>query len=128
MTPTVESAIAELKTAFPEAAVTATEDGAGGASVIVEPVTLGPKFAPMKSWLGGHIAAQTPYADVYPLFLGADVVRADGSAWSDPVRPGHRFLDRPALQISRRSNRLDPSVQTATHKFQKVLHWLQTQN
>jgi len=36
------------------------------------------------------------------------------------------FENRTAVQISRRSNRLDPATDTALIKLHKVLEWLRT--
>lgn len=36
------------------------------------------------------------------------------------------FEDRPAVQISRRSNRLNPATDTAVIKLHKVLAWLRS--
>jgi hypothetical protein len=124
MLPVVAGAVESLRKAFPEAVVDADDDGAGGAYVIVHPVTLGEKFAPLTTWIGGHITAQFPYSDIYPVFIGAEVHRSSGAAFVPPITPGHSFHGRPALQISRRTNRLDPVLQTAAWKFQKVLYWL----
>jgi hypothetical protein len=120
----VEQAVNGLREAFPQAELSVEEDGAGGAYVRIEPIELGPKFIPQRTWIGGHLPPQFPYADVYPLFIGAEVARADGATFSPPITAGHNFRGRPALQISRRTNRLDPAVHTAAIKFQKVLHWL----
>lgn len=122
----VERAVNGLREAFPQAELAVEDDGAGGAYVRIEPVELGPRFVPQRTWMGGHLPPQFPYADVYPLFIGSEVVRADGAAFSAPITAGHHFRGRPALQISRRTNRLDPAVQTAAMKFQKVLHWLRS--
>lgn len=124
MNSNVEQAVNALREAFPQAQLAIEEDGAGGAYVRVEPVELGARFKPERTWIGGHLPPQLPYADVYPLFIGSDVVMADGRPCSAPVTSGHNFRGSPALQISRRTNRLDPTVQTAAMKFQKVLHWL----
>lgn len=124
MLPSVAEAVEGLRRAFPEAGVEAQEDGAGGARVILSPVTLGAKFAPQSTWLGGHITPQYPYADIYPLFIGGDVRFASGAAFVPPITPGHCYCGRPALQISRKTNRLEPQLQTAAGKFQKVLYWL----
>jgi len=125
MKASVEEAITGLRSMFPHATVTVEEDGDGGARVRVEPVELGEKYSPARTWMGGHIPPQCPYADVYPLFMGAEVLRSDGQTCPAPVSAGHTFMGLPALQISRRTNRLDPTLQTVAHKFQKVLHWLQ---
>ena len=127
MLPPVAQAIETLRHAFPDAAITPEEDGAGGAYVFVDPIALGEKFQPGSTWIGAHIPPQFPYADIYPLFIGADVRRASGIDWTGPITGGHVFRGRSAIQISRRTNRLDPLLQTAASKFQKVLFWLNQQ-
>src|SRR5258708_7043669 len=117
MTPGVEQGIAGIRRSFPEAEIHVEEDGSGGAYVTVSPVEIGEKFRPNTTWIGGHLPAQLPYADVYPLFIGSDVTRVDGSAFSAPITAGHSFRGRGAIQISRRTNRLDPNSQTAAGKF-----------
>lgn len=124
MNSNVEQAVTALREAFPHAELTVEDDGAGGAYVRIEPIELGPRFIPERTWVGGHLPPQLPYADVYPLFIGSEVTRSDRRAFSAPITLGHNFRGKPALQISRRTNRLDPTVQTAALKFQKVLHWL----
>lgn len=120
----VSDAIDELDRAFPSSTVTSREDGSGGAYVIVEDVVIGPKFDPSTTWLGGHIIATYPYADIYPLFIGGDVRRVDGQTFQAPVTGGAQFEERPALQVSRRYNRTQDYPQTAVAKFLKVLHFL----
>ena len=121
----VAKAIEELKRAFPSSAVCSREDGSGGAYVIVEDVPIGDRYRPSTAWVGGHITALYPYADIYPLFMGDNVRRGDGVAFVAPVTPGAQFLDRPALQISRRNNHTQNFPQTAVGKFVKVLHFLE---
>ena len=120
----VANAIEELKRAFPSSDVCSREDGGGGAYVIVEDVDIGGRFRPSTTWLGGHITALYPYADIYPLFISDKVRRVDGVAFEPPVTPGAQFLKRPALQISRRNNHSQHYPQTAVAKFVKVLHFL----
>ena len=66
----VGEAIEELKRAFPGSELTVSEDGQGGARVMVESVAIGARYEPQQSWIGGHIPAQYPYADIYPVFHG----------------------------------------------------------
>ena len=120
----VANAIEELKRAFPSSAVCSREDGSGGAYVIVEDVVIGDRYRPSSTWVGGHITALYPYADIYPLFMGDNVGRVDGVAFAAPVTPGAQFFDRLALQISRRNNHTQNYPQTAVAKFLKVLHFL----
>ena len=121
----VANAIEELKRAFPSSDVHSQEDGDGGAYVIIENVPIGCRYRPSTTWIGGHITALYPYADIYPLFIAENVRRADGIAFEPPVTPGAQFLDRPALQVSRRNNHTQHYAQTAVAKFVKVLHFLE---
>ena len=120
----VADAIEELKGAFPSSTVCTREDGDGGAYVIVEDVAIGCRYRPSSTWIGGHITALYPYADIYPLFIGGDVSRVDGVAFVPPITPS-QFLERPALQVSRRNNHTQHYPQTALAKFVKVLHFLE---
>ena len=121
----VAKAIEELKRAFPSSEVSIQEDGDGGAYVIVEDVELGSRYEPSSTWLGGHIPALYPYADIYPLFIADNVHRVDGVAFKAPVTHGAQFLDRPAIQVSRRNNHTQHYPQTALAKFVKVLNFLE---
>ena len=124
MKPHVAKAVDELDHAFPSSPIHSREDGKGGAYVIVEDIAISPKYAPSSTWLGGHITALYPYADIYPLFIGADVRRVNGTAFKAPVTPGAEFEQRQALQVSRRNNHTQNYPQTAVAKFLKVLHFL----
>ena len=120
----VATAIDELKRAFPSSDVCSQEDGSGGAYVVVEDVAIGDKYRPSSTWVGGHITALYPYADIYPLFIAGNVCRVDGVAFKPPITPGAQFLQRPALQVSRRNNHTQHYPQAAVAKFVKVLHFL----
>lgn len=123
MTPSVLAAIESLRKAYPHSEVMVlAEDGQGGAFVTVESVELGDKFVPETTWLGAHLPSNLPYADIYPVFMGQDVVRADGEVFVAPVTAGE-WQSRPAWQISRRNNRL-VSGQTAPAKFLKVIEFM----
>lgn len=121
----VSEAVAELRRAFPEAQVTANDDGEGGARVIVDPVDLGARFSPRQTWMGGHITALYPNADIYPLFIDAAVRRADGKGFDAPVTHGASFDGRAAIQVSRRNNQIHACPQTAVAKFTKVIDFLE---
>jgi hypothetical protein len=121
----VSTAIEELKRQFEAAKMTVRDDGQGGAYVLMDGFELGAKFRPPATWLGFHIPAQYPYADIYPVFIGADVGRADSTAFQAPVTPGHHFEGRPALQISRRSAAAQSGSQKAVAKILKVLDFLE---
>jgi hypothetical protein len=122
----VLAAVEELKRAFAPSELTVVPDGQGGARVVVEDIDLGEHFEPQRAWMGGHINALYPNADIYPMFMAAEVRRANGKAFEVPITPGATFLDRPALQISRMNNQIHLAPQTAVSKFQKILHFLAT--
>lgn len=128
----VERAVQEIKDAFPNNEafpnnrVVVQDDDQGGAWVIVEDVEVGDLYESTKSWIGFRITFQYPQADVYPHFVRSDLVRKDKRALGDGISGGHNFMGRAALQLSRRSNRLNPATDTALLKLMKVLHWLST--
>jgi hypothetical protein len=122
----VFEAIEELRRAFAPSELTVVEDGQGGANVIVETVDLGGRFEPRSSWMGGHITALYPNADIYPVFIDASVQRVDGRAFEVPVTPNASFMGRPALQVSRVNNQIHLAPQTAVCKFGKIIHFLAT--
>jgi len=76
----VSTAVDELRRQFSDSAFIIREDGQGGAYVIMEPVPIGSRYTPASTWFGFQIAAQYPYSDIYPIFIGADVTRVDGQA------------------------------------------------
>jgi hypothetical protein len=120
----VQSAIDQIRHAFPDAIVTVEEDGDGGAYVIVDPVSLSPTYETTATWIGFRITFQYPHADVYPHFVRPDLRRVNGQPLGDGMSTGQTFLGRQAIQISRRSNHLNPATDTALLKLQKVLAWL----
>lgn len=121
----VIAAVEELRRAFPGTELTVQEDGSGGAYVILENMDIGTRFAPASSWMGGHVPAQYPYADIYPVFMDAGVRRSDGRDFEIPITPGASFAGRPAMQISRRNNQIGAGSQTAVSKFLKILDFLE---
>lgn len=123
MVPVVSAAVEQLKREFPEAALTVRDDGEGGAYVIVEEVPLGAPYTQATTWVGFRVVNQYPYADVYPHYVRGDLTRADGRPLAAELQ--HlTFEEREALQVSRRSNRLNPATDTAVLKLRKVLMWL----
>lgn len=121
----VSQAIEELQRQFATSSLTVREDGQGGAYVVMEPVALSPKYRPETTWIGFQIPAQYPYADIYPVFIGGNVVRADGVAFVVPVTPGHHFEGRAAIQVSRRNSAAQSGLQKAPAKILKVLDFLE---
>ncbi len=123
--PEVATAIEDIRAKFTSAEVTFHEDGSGGAIVFVEPVDPGPLYQQRETWIGFRIAFQYPYADVYPHFVRGDLTRVDGSSLGEAMTTT-KFEGRSAVQISRRSNRLNPDVDSAALKLEKVLAWLRS--
>jgi hypothetical protein len=123
MTPAVSEAIDEIKAAYPAAVVTSRDDGSGGAFVTVDPVDPGEIYNQRETWIGFQITFQYPYSDVYPLFVRPDLSRVDGQQLGEGMTLAS-FDNKPAIQISRRSNRLNPESDTAEIKLMKVLEWL----
>lgn len=128
ITGVITEAIDELRQTFPDASVTFEPDGGGGAWVNIDPVPTGPAYTQQATWIAFQITYPYPEADIYPLFVQPDLTRKDGAghgegfqsvAWGPRAQPG--------IQLSRRSNRLDPAVDTAATKVLKVLRWLAQQ-
>ena len=126
MTPEIEKAVEELQHCFSESEVVATDTGDGGAVVTIDPVHLGPAYTPQKTWMKFQISFQYPLADIYPLFISSGVKRGDGQPHGGGITETS-FDGEPALQLSRRSNHLDPEIDTAALKVTKVIQWLNEQ-
>lgn len=127
LTEAVVHAIEELRASFAGLDLEIEEDGQGGAYVTVSSLDFGVKFAPSTGWIGFHISLHYPAADVYPHFA-PPLTRVDGSALPGGLScsDGTKWRERPATQISRRSNgRLD-DADTAAIKLTKVLEWIQS--
>jgi hypothetical protein len=75
--------------------------------------------------VGFHIPAQYPYADIYPVFIAADVARTDGVPFQAPVTTGHAFEGRPAIQVSRRNTTAQNGAQRVPAKILKILDYLE---
>jgi hypothetical protein len=126
LTPEVRQAIDEIRDALPNAEVNVIrEDGQGGALVVVDPVELGGVYTHETTWIGFHITFQYPYSDCYPHFVRGDLGRVDGGALGEATSP-ITWEERSAIQLSRRSNNLNPATDTAVTKLLKVLAWLRS--
>ena len=122
----VEEAIKDLRKAFPKATASPTEDGQGGAHVVIEPVPLDPQvFVQSETWVGFDLSFQLPYADVYPIHIRPDISRCDGQALQgDGLHPNRDFQGKPSFMLSRRSNNRDPEQDKPHLKVLRVLEWL----
>ena len=126
VTEVVAQAIDEIRRTFEECGVEVYPDGSGGAVVVVRDIPLGCPYVQAKVWIGFHITYQYPYADVYPHFTNGELARSRGGGLGSGFG-GAMFRDGPAIQISRRSNRLNPKTDTAALKLLKVVKWMKEQ-
>ncbi len=124
MTPEVAAAVDDIKTAFPNVTIEVKEEG-DSVVVLLDPIHLGQPYLQEQTWIGFRITFQYPYSDVYPHFVRGDLTRVDGTGLGEGMSVT-TFEGRPAVQISRRSNQLDPTTDTALIKLHKVLAWLRT--
>jgi hypothetical protein len=127
MTPEVEQAIAEIRTSFEGHRVDVESEPQGGAYVIVHDLPVGDRYVPATTWFGFLITFQYPRSDVYPHFVDSQLRRVDGRAHGAGFSGPTQWNGRPAIQISRRSNRLNPAVDTAATKLAKVIEWVKSQ-
>ncbi len=125
MTPSVAGAVDEIVRHFPHSPVVLREDQEGGAFMILESLPIGEPYVQMDTWCGFHVTFQYPYSDVYPHFVRGDLQRRDGQPLGQAMSQG-TFEGRAAIQISRRSNKLNPATDTALMKLLKVLEWLRS--
>ena len=126
LTAAVAKAIEEIRRTFEGCEVEVFPDGSGGAVVVVRGIPMGSPYVQAKIWVGFHITYQYPYADVYPHFTDADLTLSGGGGLGSGFG-GASFRDGPAIQISRRSTRLNPETDTAALKLLKVLKWMKEQ-
>lgn len=126
MTPEVQAAVEEIRQTFAGHRVDVEEEPQGGAYVIVHDLVVGERFAPTTTWFGFLITFQYPSADVYPHFIDGSLRRADGKPHATGISGPTQWQNRTVLQISRKSNRWNPTVDTAAAKLLKVLEWLRS--
>jgi hypothetical protein len=126
MTPEVQKAVNELKATFSDNAVQVDEDADGGAYVVVNDLAVGDQYQPPRSWCGFAITFQYPHADVYPHFLDGSLKRNDGDPLGASFSGVTDWRGRSAIQVSRRSNHINPAVDTAAAKLLKVLEWVRS--
>jgi hypothetical protein len=126
MKPDVEIAVREIALSFQGSPMTTTDDGSGGAIIVLKDVSLqdGP-FEQDQTWIGFHITHTYPYSDIYPHFVRADLKRKDGKPLGEATSLG-TFQGNPAVQLSRRGNHHNPATDTACLKLHKVLRWLKS--
>ena len=125
--PAVARAIGEIRCTFEGCGVEVEKDGSGGAFVVVTGIRLGCPYVQTEVWIGFQITFQYPYADVYPHFTNADLARRNGAGLGKGFGSGS-FRGQLAMQISRRSTRLNPQTDTAALKLLKVVRWLKSRS
>lgn len=123
ITTAVAKAIEEIRRTFQGCDVEVEVDRSGGAVVVVRGVPMGFPYVLAKVWFAFHITYQYPHADVYPHFTNPELARSDGRGLGDGFGTAS-FRGQPAIQISRRSNRLNPVRDTAALKLLKVIRWM----
>ncbi len=121
----VQRAVDEVRLTFAGHQVTTASDGSGGAYVVIADLALSERFAQTTTWLGFQLSYLYPATDVYPHYVRFDLTRRD----SAPLGAGYSqtiwgYNDTPAIQISRKSNRWNPKIDTAALKAVKVLAWV----
>lgn len=125
VSPLIAEAIREIQETFVRSSVAVDSDGAGGVWVVIEPVPLGPVYVQDETWIAFLITFAYPEADVYPHFVRPDLSRVDGAPLGEGFCPTTwGSIGKAGMQLSRRSNRLNPAVDTAATKALKVLKWL----
>ena len=126
----VQRAIEEIQSAFPGVLLDVEPDPDGGAFVKAHDLHLGQQYEPERSWSAFRITFQYPFADIYPHFFIAELRRKDGKALGEAFHANHKW-EHPAgaeaaTMVSRRSNRRDPTTETAAMKLAKVLDWMRS--
>lgn len=126
MKPEVTEAIEQIRVQFSGSTMETKPDQQGGAYVMVDPVDLGDLYTEETrySWIGFHLPFSYPFADIYPHHVRRDLSRCDGKALSEGMSLSrYEGFGRDSVQLSRRSNHRDASIETALHKLLKVIEW-----
>jgi hypothetical protein len=122
LTPEVAVAVAAVRDHFAGKTVEVSPDGGGGATVIISDIDVGVRYSPSMTWLGFHLTAAYPHADVYPHYVGR-LARLDNAPHGDAIQ-AVVWQGREALQLSRRSNGWNSTIDNAALKAEKVISWL----
>ncbi|MEV4410554.1 hypothetical protein [Catellatospora sp. NPDC049609] len=124
LAPAVDEAVAAIRDQYACHQVHVLPDGSGGATIIVDDISIGTAYRPQATWLGFHVNAAYPASDVYPHYCGL-LERSDGQAHG-PGITATTWQGRPALQLSRRSNGWNSVLDNAVLKAEKVIRWLKS--
>lgn len=123
MTAAVQEAVEEIRRAYSDHPVSVEKEEQGGAYVTVGDLSIGSQYQPETSSCRFTITFQYPQADIYPHFLDPGVKRKDHNNHPQGFGGG-KWRGNDMLQISRRSNKIDPMVDTAALKLEKVLQFI----
>jgi hypothetical protein len=124
-TAAVQVALDEVCRVYEGHAITTKPDGGGGAFVVVCDLALSECFVQDSTWLGFQISYLYPASDVYPHYVRHDLTRRDAQPLGIGFSPTvWGYDDRQAVQVSRRSNKWDPRLDTAALKAVKVMAWV----
>ncbi|MEU9671583.1 hypothetical protein AB0E25_39840 [Streptomyces bobili] len=124
----IDTALAEIRAHFGADAVSITADGSGGLYVVIDDLLVGTAYTPARTWLGFQISTAYPDADIYPHYTST-LSRTDGQPHGSAIQQvtWQGRPNEPALQISRRSNHRDSTVDTPVNKAVRILAWLTAQ-
>lgn len=130
MHPAVELAIGQIKSTFPSSNVEIADDGSGGAYVRVHDLPFGDQHEPNAGWVAFHVTHVYPHSDVYGHYLPPGLARTDKGPLGEGFHASHPMKlgswEGTCTFVSRRSNKWNPSHDTAALKLQKVLEWMRT--
>lgn len=127
----VRDALDGVVTQFDHGRVRTTPDGQGGAWVEIVDEPLGAPYIQPETFVIALLPFNLPNADVYPLFVRADLARLDGQGLGPCFQPSSVHISgeaapRPAVMVSRRT-RGEFQIQTAAQKIAKVIEWIRSQ-
>ena len=132
----VEKALTGIRATFAGKAIQVVESPCGGAHVLIESVDLGAPFAQSDTWLGFFLNNACPDADLYPLYVRGDLVRADGAKLEPPLHVNQSWPPtnvagipvRNAVMVSRRQkNSASIGRETPVIKLLTILKWMKSQ-
>ena len=126
MTPEVEKAVEEIKDVFSGHEIDVEAVADGGVRVIIHDIKLNDTYDPQQTWVGFIIGFQYPRADVYPHYIDPAIKRQDGKILGEGFSGPMEWQKMNCVQVSRRSNKLDPSIDTAATKLVKVIEWIKS--
>jgi hypothetical protein len=103
--------------------VSAEPDGSGGAYVRVDSVEAGPRWSPTLIPVEFQLLYNYPFAAIYPYYTTIELQRVDGGPWPSALQRAD-WRGRQVVQISLRSTRWQPGIETASSSLAQVRHWL----